>query len=90
MDALQRASGKLAGDYRAATTADEKEKIKTELKANISKLFDMREQKREQEIARFDQHLTELKSRLEKRKANRDQIIEKKLKEMTDGNEIEW
>ena len=90
IEAQQEATRKLAAAYKSAATPEEKEKARVELKTGLGKLFDMREQQRAKDIEKFDKHLTELKEKLAKRQANRDQIIEKRLQEITGGDELSW
>jgi len=90
IEAQQEAMRTLAAAYKSAATPEEKEKARAELKAGLGKLFDLREQERAKDIEKFDKHLTELKAKLAKRQANRDQIIEKRLQEITGGDELQW
>ncbi|MFH0907896.1 MAG: hypothetical protein V1929_03965 [bacterium] len=90
INAQQEETRKQVAAYKSAATPEEKEKAKAELKTSLGKLFDVREQQRAKEIDEFDRHIAELKAKLEKRQANRDQIIEKRMEEVTSGDELSW
>lgn len=90
IEAQQEATRTAAAAYKSASTPEEKEKARAELKAGLGKLFDLREQQRAKDIEKFDKHLAGLKEKLAKRQANRDQIIEKRLQEITGGDELTW
>ncbi|TAN38128.1 MAG: hypothetical protein EPN23_03295 [Verrucomicrobia bacterium] len=75
----------LAASYKTATPEDKK-KLQAELKKHINESFDWREKTRQEMIQRIENQLTHLKKDAEQSKANRDTIVERRLKELTEGN----
>jgi len=81
-ESLERRSHQLAVKYRDSKNQKVRTKIKKELSAALSQLFDLREADREQEIKHLTQRLDHLKSMLAERKKKKQQIVERRMQEM--------
>lgn len=81
---------KLARDWRAATTEEDKARLRDELASALSKAFDQRESLRAERLAQMEKKLTELRSVMEQRREQRSAIIEKRLQELTTGDQLAW
>ncbi|MFQ5605634.1 MAG: hypothetical protein ACE5HS_20370 [bacterium] len=69
----------------------EKAQIKTELKSLLAKLFELRSQDRQEEVKRLEKQLDELKQSLAAREKNKEQIIERRLQQLTgEKSYLEW
>ncbi|MBI1933637.1 MAG: hypothetical protein HYS24_13990 [Ignavibacteriales bacterium] len=80
----------LAAKYDAANKA-EKEKIKSELKQQLSDLFNQKEEVRKQDVARLEQELKELKQSLQVRMQNKNEIINRRMQELLNEDEyLDW
>ncbi|KAA3659005.1 MAG: hypothetical protein DWQ10_09875 [Calditrichaeota bacterium] len=87
---LQHKTQILAYRYRKAEDS-EKPEIKKQLHTQLSQLFDLRERDRELEIQQLEKRLDALRKQLEKRKPNKDKIIEKRLDHMLGlDKELQW
>jgi hypothetical protein len=78
---LDRRSHRLAREWHEASQ-DESERLKTELRALLEELFDVREVHRADQIAELERELERLRTTLEERQADRDAIVEGRLKEL--------
>jgi hypothetical protein len=56
----------------------------------LNALFDQREQMRAARLADMEKKLNELRAAMEERKARRDDIIEKRLHELTGDDTLAW
>lgn len=80
----------LALKYKNADTAS-KFKIKEDLTAMLSDLFDIREAKKREEIKRLENRLEKLNESLEAREINKDIIIERRIQELFGNSDyLEW
>jgi hypothetical protein len=87
---LERESHRLAEEWHRAA-ADEKSDIKTELKAVIDELFDVRELHRSDQIAELERELERLREALKTRQENKRTVIESRLKEMLgEEDHLRW
>ncbi|MBN1542404.1 hypothetical protein JW992_09685 [candidate division KSB1 bacterium] len=65
--------------------------LKNELQEVLGTLFDLRENERQHEVEKLEQRLESLKERLAERQKNRDEIIQKRLEQMsTDAKTTRW
>ncbi len=88
---LEDESIKLSKQYRKATGEDEKGQITKKLKTILNELFDLREKERTRRIKQLEQELTRLKESLNKRKKNKDTIVQQRLDELTGKKEnLQW
>jgi hypothetical protein len=73
------------------TTEKEQRKIKQELKKELNNLFDLKEERRKQEVEELQKELSELKKSLEVRLRNKDKIIERRMQELLEEDQyLEW
>ncbi len=69
----------LAARYQSASSAGDREQLKSTLREAVADRFDQRLTHDEQQIRDFEQRITEMKTRLEERRGDRDRIIEEDL-----------
>jgi hypothetical protein len=80
----------LSRAYRGTTDAAHKEKIRTDLKEKLGALFDLRERERQAHVERIESDLVNLKNSITDRRAHREEIVERRLVELTDGDDLGW
>ncbi len=80
----------LAQNYRAATDPAEKDKIRAEIRSELNKSFDLRMQHRQAEVEGFEKRIAEMRTNLDARNANRKAIVDRRLKELTEGENLAW
>lgn len=93
MARLDRDSQELGGKLRKLPpeSKEDRAEILGKLKEAVSKLFDLREQMRAREVEMIQRRLAELTKMLDKRKAGRDQIIEKRIRQLSgEADELDW
>jgi len=83
-------TGELSRAYRHTDNAEERAGIKQELSAKVAELFDLQEKQREEMIGKMEQKLGSLKAVLEQRRTNRQEIIDRRIQELTDGDPLAW
>lgn len=76
--------------YREVQTDEERTKLRADLHAKLEELFDLREAERAKKIEQIEKQLASLRGTLETRKAQREQIIDRRLQELTDGDTLAW
>lgn len=81
---------KLSKAYRGAETVEGKEKIKAELRQTLRKLFKKREAEKVVRVKQLEEMISKLKARNEERKKKKDEIIEKRLEQLTSDTKLEW
>ena len=70
---------------------NEKQKIKTQLRSELEQLFDLKEKERRLEVEMLEFELQELKTSLDARKKNKNEIINRRLNELIGmGDYLEW
>ncbi len=80
----------LAAKYKNAGNYDKK-KLKTQLKKTLSTLFDLKEERRKDEVKKLEEELRELKKSLKIRMQNKDEIVKRRLHELLDEDDyLEW
>jgi hypothetical protein len=87
---LERETMELSKAYRESADAAQKEKIRTDLKTKLGALFDLRESERQAHVEQIEKDLANLKNSLTDRQARREEIIERRLTELTDGDALRW
>ena len=78
----------LVEKYRAAEP-EKKAEVKSELKAGLEKLFDLRIEEQRSRIQRMEEAIADQKKKLDERKGAKDRIVESRLDEMT-GEGFRW
>lgn len=86
LDKFDQEARKLVADYKKAGNGDDKKKLRADLKRNIADTFELREKARQEVIQRMEGQLAKLKKDSEKRKAERDAIVETRVKELLAEN----
>lgn len=81
LDKYEQDARKLVMAYKTAG-AEEKKKLRSDLKKNVSETFELREKARQEVIQRMEGQLAKLKKDSDKRKADREAIVEGRLKEL--------
>lgn len=87
--ALEEATHHLATKYRKAPE-EEKAALREELRTKLAESFDRKEALQRSHVEKTEAKITNLKAGLEKRQANRDAIIDKRLVELTEGDPLAW
>jgi len=88
---LSRRSQELAASMRTAKTEEERELIRKDLSENLGQIYDLQHRLWEDKIAALEQRLAELKDMLEKRAAHREEIIERRISELTGEEDyLDW
>jgi hypothetical protein len=81
----------LAKKYRDSEDENEKVRLREDLKTLLDKLFDYRQMNRQFEIEKLEKRLEDLKDVNERRLANKEEIVERRLDEMLGTKrELEW
>ena len=75
-------SMELAAAYRRAAT-DQRDALRKQLREVIDEHFDVRQKLRELQLKRLEQQLEQLKQAIEKRAKVRNQIVERRISELT-------
>jgi hypothetical protein len=76
--------------YRQAADATQKEQLQKDLRQKLEILFDLREKERQEHIRRIETDLANLKKSVDQRQSNRQQIIDRHLQELTEGDGLRW
>ncbi|MBU0676650.1 MAG: hypothetical protein KJ626_00905, partial [Verrucomicrobia bacterium] len=79
----------LARTYHEAPD-EEKEELKSALRTKLEALFAEREQERQKQIDRMRGKLDELQEAFEKRQSLRNEIIDRRLQDLTEGDTLKW
>ena len=87
---LEDEAGAIARTYRETSDPAEKEKILGDLRTTLEQIFDAREQERLQHIERAEKEMARLKEMLENRSSRRAEIIDRRLKDLTEDNSLKW
>lgn len=80
MERGELATRELVQKARAAT-GEERVRLRAELKAELGRLFDLREKYRAEQLRMVEQQVTSIREQLRERSVKRDEIIEHRLKE---------
>jgi hypothetical protein len=90
LEALERRARELARAVREAETEEHRDQAEAELRDVLGRAFDLREQLRRERLQQMRAHLDAIEKFLAERAANRDAIIERRLRRLTDAPEMEW
>jgi len=89
--ALERQSRDLVRRYKQATQAQEKTALSTDLNGVLDELFELRERHREVMIEHLEKELQTLKQTTEKRRQNKDRILQNRMVELLGADEdLRW
>ncbi|MBU1693224.1 MAG: hypothetical protein KJ726_03000 [Verrucomicrobia bacterium] len=81
---------RLAGECRKTDDPAQREKLQAELRVKLGEMFDTREKERERHISRIQSEIAKLQQMLESRRASREEIIERRLRELTEDETLQW
>lgn len=81
---------KLADRLRSAGNEQERSRLSRELKEMVSDLFDQKEAAQRSRIVQLEKQMERLKERLAQRRKNRDRIIEERLKELKEREDLRF
>jgi hypothetical protein len=87
---MERETLEMSRAFRAAKDETEKTRIRGDLRAKLEELFDLRERERKSHIDRIEKDLAELQKTLADRQAHRDEIITRRLEQLTEGEKLGW
>lgn len=91
MAELERRSVEMGQKVRRAPDEEAKKQATVELKEALAKLFDLRQQDREKSLQQLEREVKEVREALEKRKAKRDEMIQRRFDQLTGRAEVmEW
>ena len=79
----------LAKSYREADEPNKAE-IREKIRKTLTESFERRSERRRNELAQFEKRIGEMRKVVEERQANRDAIIDKRLKEITEDENLAW
>ncbi len=76
----------LVRKYKAETNSEQKEVLKKEITELCTKHFEVRQQRRELDLARMKAWLNQIEQGIEKSRQNKDKIIEQRINSLLDDN----
>jgi hypothetical protein len=82
---LRQSIAKLSRSYQNTKEIEARKQIRSELKGELEKMFDLREAERLKIISQMEEKIRKIKRIMEERRSERDKIIKRQLKQMT-GN----
>ncbi|MBI9070839.1 MAG: hypothetical protein JEY94_04535 [Melioribacteraceae bacterium] len=87
---LNIATEALAAEYHRANES-KKTELRKKLKIELSKLFDLREAERKEELARLEQEMLELKTSLKVRTEKKDMILDRRIQSLLGEEDyLDW
>lgn len=88
---LEREAWNLSRKYRQTEDDNEKVRLREELKSLLDQVFDYRQMNRQEEIEKLEKRLAELKENNQRRLANKNEIVQRRLKQLLgDEKGMEW
>ena len=82
---------RLAEEIRETEDLEKQRVLRSKLKQLLAEVFDLRLKEPEMHIQNLEKEINEMKGMIERRKANKDKIIQRRLKEMTgERNDLDW
>ncbi len=88
---LGKANRRLGREYRKCESAKRKEEIEKEIGKSLDKLFDLKQEENEYQIADVEKKLKELRKRNETRKKNKKKIINQRFNQIIGvAEEFAW
>lgn len=76
--------------YLAATTPEEKEQLKADLRKAVEAAFDKRQEQQKRRLADLEAGVKKAKDEFESRQKNRASIIQKRIEELTTDPKLRW
>jgi len=87
---LETEARQLSRSYHESADETARQKMREDLRQRLEALFDLRETERAAQIQRIETDVAKLRKTLEDRKAHREEIIDRRLQELTDGDALRW
>ena len=87
---IEKETMEMSRAYREESDAARKEQIRKDIRAKLEVLFELRGKDRQELVNRIEADLARLKKSIEERQAHRDQIIDRRLQDLTDGAGLKW
>ena len=87
---MERDTLEMSRAFRTAKDEAEKSKIRDDLRAKLGEVFDLREQERRSHFERIQKDVSELQKTLADRQAHRNEIIARRLEQLTEGEKLGW
>ena len=82
---------RLAEEIRETEDQEKQRALRSKLKLLLEKVFDLRLKEPEMHIRNLEKEVNEMKDMIERRKTNKDKIIQRRLKDMTgERNDLDW
>jgi hypothetical protein len=88
--AVQQQVRALALTYRETEDPEVREKKAGELRRKLEILFDLRNKGRRQRIAHIEERVSELQAKLDQREDRREDIIQRRLEDLTERDVLKW
>jgi membrane carboxypeptidase/penicillin-binding protein PbpC len=85
---LDRKARELAGNMHREQDAAKKATLKIELHTVVAQQFQMRQQRRMEDLTRLEDEVKKLRDAMEKREKSKDAIISKRVSELTGEDDI--
>ena len=83
---MDRKIKELVRQYKAETNAEQKEALRKEITELCAKHFDVRQKRRELDLARMKAWLNQMEQGVEKSRQNKDKIIDQRINSLLDDN----
>ncbi len=83
MREMERKSQQLAAEYKRAKGPKKKKALKADLRTQLNKLFDLKQENRETEIKRVQKELDKLQENITKRSGSKEKMVNRRLQELT-------
>lgn len=90
LEQLEVKTRQLAHAIRDSNSPEEQAKLREELKGELTKEFDLREQMRKDRLAQMEKRVEKIKTIMEQRQAQRDAIIQRRMEELTEQDALAW
>jgi hypothetical protein len=88
---LERKSFELARAYHDASKGNAKETVEKELKNTLGKLFELREERKQDEVKRIETDLQKTKAKMADRRTNKETIVKRRLDQLLGKrDDLEW
>ncbi len=80
----------LARQYQEAEDPERKEQIRTELREVVEKAFDERVEYHRDRLERMEKEIERLKDHIKQRVSLKDEIVERRISELTEKSMLDW
>lgn len=87
---LEQQSRKLARQVKQAKTPEEQEVLEAQLHELLNRIFDMKTQQRSKMVGHIEKQLEKLQQSLQRREEYRNEIIGRRMRELTEDDSMKW